>query len=310
MAIPDFFIIGAQKCGTDALYQALRRHPEVYMSPEKEPSYFMMDGALPNFRIPSSAYARRLVCDWDRYQRLFDGVTDHKAIGEASAIYLSSYFPEQTAARICERIPEARLIALVRQPADRAYSAHTFYHARELEPLADFSDALSAELARLTDGTCPDIRHYRNGCYFRNLKPYFDIFPRNQIRVYLFEEWNSQPAYVLRDIFRFLGVDEDVSINVERVNVTSLYRSRFLRRFFINPGRVGRWLQSVAPGPALERLRRWNQVTPPPFPPEIRRSLTLAYRDEILALQRLLGKDLSSWLIVPDEHSPLYEEAS
>ena len=198
MAEPNFFIIGAQKCGTEALYNALSQHPDIFMSPSKEPFFFALDGCLPNYRIPHAGYRHRLVYDWERYLALFEGAQNEHAIGEASAIYLSSYFPEKTAARIKQRLPHARIIALIRQPAERAWSAFNFYRSRQLEPLADFWKALAQESQRITDGECPDILHFRNGCYCANLKPYFDAFPREQIRVYRFEEWQAHPATVLR----------------------------------------------------------------------------------------------------------------
>ena len=117
MPKPTFLIIGAQKCGTDALYHALKQHPDIAMSPNKEPFFFLMDGRLPDYRLPGPRYTNRLVYDWEAYQQLFAGAEGKRAIGEASAIYLSSYFPEKTAARIRDRIPDAKLIALVRQPA-------------------------------------------------------------------------------------------------------------------------------------------------------------------------------------------------
>ena len=297
MPMPDFFIIGAQKCGTSALYDALRQHSDIYMGPIKEPFFFIMDGELPGYRLPSRGYTNRLIYDWERYLQLFAGATGQKAIGEASAIYLSSYFPERTAARIRQRIPNARLIAVVRQPADRAYSAFNYYHTRDLEPISDFAQALAAEPARIQANEFPDIRHRLNGYYYANLKPYFEIFPREQIRVYLYEDWNINPTAMLQDIFSFLGVDETTTIEVKRLNVTHRCRSRRLRRFMLSG--VGRWLQKRLPGSRsiFDRLQVWNQLKPQPLSPEIRCALTRSYRKDILGLQTLIGRDLSHWLL-------------
>ena len=296
MPVPNFFIIGAQKCGTDALYYVLKHHPDIFMSPEKEPSFFMMEGVLPGFRHPSPGYTRRLVAEWDRYLDLFMDAGAKRAIGEASAIYLSSYYPERTAARIRERISHAKIIALLRQPADRAYSAFQFYHAREIEPITDFAQALAAELGRF-DSESPDIRHRSNGYYYANLKPHYDCFPSEQIRVYLHEEWNSNPGSVLREIFRFLEIDESVRVVVERRNVTTRYKSKRVRRLLINPNRAERWIKRLLPGWLLQQLRDWNELAPPPFPNDLRRELTEGYRDDILKLQELIGKDLSRWMV-------------
>ena len=296
MPKPNFLIIGAQKCGTDALYHALQQHPDIAMSPNKEPFFFLMDGRLPDYRLPGPRYVNRLVYDWDAYQQLFAGAEGKRAIGEASAIYLSSYFPEKTAARIHERIPDAKLIALVRQPAERAYSAYNFYRARDFEPLASFAEALAAEPARIQANDTPDFRYRMNGFYDANLKPYYDIFPREQIRVYLFEEWNADPAGTLRSIFRFLDVDENAPIGVERRNVTHRYRSQQLHRFLARPGRFGTRLHRFLPAGLRSRLDRWNQMQLPPMSPEIWRELTEGYREDILNLQACIGRDLSHWL--------------
>ena len=184
----------------------------------------------------------------------------------------------------------------MRQPAERAYSAYTFYHARDFEPLASFAEALAAEPARIQANDTPEFRHRMNGFYHANLRPYYDIFPPEQIRVYLFEEWHADPAGTLKSIFRFLDVDENVPIDVERRNVTHRYRSQQLHRFLARPGQFGKRLHRVLPAVLRSRLDRWNQMQPPPMPTQIWRELTEGYREDILKLQTLIGRDLSHWL--------------
>jgi len=295
MACPNFFVIGAQKCGTDALYDALKQHAEIFMSPEKEPAFFSMDGRLPAFRMPSPGYRGRLKPDWDQYLALFDGARDQVAIGEASAIYLSAYQPERTAMRLKERIPEARLIALVRQPAERAHAAFHFYHARNIELFDRLPAALAAEMAGQRDDDCPDVWHWRNGFYHANLKPFFEIFPAERIKVFLQEEWRQEPQRVLSEIFAFLGVADDPTIDVRRLNVTKRYYSRTLAE--ILRGRAHRWLHSIAPRPLIQQLDRLNSRAVPPMDPALRAELTQSYRADILALEALIGKDLSHWLV-------------
>ncbi len=296
MPQPNFLLIGAQKCGTEALYNALRQHPDIFMSPNKEPFFFVMDGRPPEYRIPSPGYARWLVWEWERYLGLFEGAAGQKAIGEASAIYLSSYFPERTAERIRRRLPGARLIAVLRQPADRAYSAFNYYNARGLEPLGDFTEALAAEPARIRANEIPDLRHRMNGCYFANLKPFFELFPRERIHVILYEDWEARPGAVLRETFRFLCVDENAPVEVKRLNVTRRYRSQRLRHVLQGRSRFGRWPEALLPAGFRRVLGRWNESGVPPLPLEIRRTLTESYREDILALQELIGRDLSRWL--------------
>lgn len=300
MKQPNFLIIGAQKCGTTALYDALRQHPEIYMSPVKEPFYFILNGTPPPFPIPSEEYRAQLRYTDESYAALFQGATGQRAIGEASAIYLSSYQPARTAANIYAFNPQMRLIALVRQPADRAYSAFHYYQGRNFEPEQTFCAALAAEPVRRKGNDLPDVRHFANGCYFANLKPYFDRFPREQLRVYLYEEWNQQPAAVLRDLFAFLGVDDHVMIEPERKNVTFSYRHAWLQHFLNKPNAARQMLEIIVRGRLraglYRRVKRYNRVKLPILDPQLRQELTERYRTDIEQLQTLIGRDLSHWL--------------
>ncbi len=301
MRLPNFLIIGAQKCGTTALYAALRQHPEIYMSPNKEPFYFVFNDAPPPYRLPTQEYAQTLCYTWESYTALFQAVTNQRAIGEASALYLSSYQPEITAATIYARLPNIRLIALLRHPVDRAYSAFHYYRAKGYEACPTFASALLAEPMRMGADWCPDLRYYANGCYFANLKPYFDRFPRQQIRVYLYEEWNQRPQAVLRDIFAFLGVDATIDIEPKRKNVTMQPRWSWLHRFLDQPNQTRQMLETILRGRLRTRvygkLRSYNRRLPPVLAPELRQTLTQRYSSDIEQLQTLIGRDLSHWMV-------------
>lgn len=300
MIMPNFLLIGAQKCGTTALYNVLQQHPEIYMSPLKEPTYFALNNAPLPYTVASKEYQARLRYTPESYAALFQGVSRQRAVGEASALYLSSYQPERTAANIQAFNPQMRLIALLRQPAERAWSAYHYYRARGFEPIKRFPAALAAEATRRKGNDLPDLRHFANGCYFANLQPYFDRFPHTQIRVYLYEEWNQQPQVVLRDLFAFLGVDNHVVIEPKRANVTFSYRHHWLYRFLYEPNRARRMLEKILRGRLRTRiyskLRSYNQQQLPPLDARMRQELTERYRNDIAQLQALIGRDLSHWL--------------
>jgi len=302
MRTPNFLIIGAQKCGTTALYDALCQHPEIYMSPVKEPFYFVLNGAPPPFPTPSDEYRARLRYTDESYAALFQAATGQRAIGEASALYLSSYQPERTADNIYAFNPQMRLIALLRQPAERAWSAFHYYRTRGFEPFKRFDASLAAEATRNNSNVQPDLRHFANGCYFANLKPYFERFPREQIRIYLYEEWNQQPQMVLRDLFTFLGVDESVMIEPKRKNVTFSYRHRWLQRFLDEPNQGRALVELLLRGRlrrrVYHRLRVYNWRPAQPLAPALRRALTQRYRSDIEQLQGLINRDLAHWLTV------------
>src|SRR5215210_1748036 len=152
--LPNFLVIGAGKSGTTSLYHYLRQHPDVYMSPVKEPLFFAAEGGRirfpgPDGRMISRAANPGAVTRMKDYRALFAGVSGKKAVGEASPQYL--YTPEAPL-RIKHYVPEAKLIAVLRNPVERAYSA--FLHRTRLgrEPLADFSEALRQEDSRMREG--------------------------------------------------------------------------------------------------------------------------------------------------------------
>lgn len=301
MTMPNFLIIGAAKCGTTALYETLQQHPQVYMSPIKEPRFFAFVDRPPSFRGPGSErYNRKNITELTVYQGLFDDVTTEKAIGEASPVYLSCWWPERTAENIRRHIPHARLIALLRQPAERAYSSYA--HQRQIgsERIEDFRQALMAA-ARPDRADWLSIRYTGDGFYYANLKPYFERFPREQIRIYLYEDWNEHPRDTLRDLCRFLQVEEHFTPDLaRRSNVTIWTRSQRLQRFLVHPHPLKRLSRLCVPAAArlavVDRLRAFNRTAPPPLDPQLRRELTAQYRDDMLRLQALIGRDLSHWL--------------
>jgi hypothetical protein len=202
--MPNFLIIGVGKSGTTSLYYALKQHPQIFMSPTKEPRFFYYgERKFEGFGGPVST--TNFVSTLSEYLSLFIGVTDETAIGEAS---VNNFFP-RACARIKHYIPDAKLIAILRQPADRAYSQFTHAHREGVEPLADFAQALQSEKTRRHQNWWVFLRYREQSFYYSSLKEYFAHFRREQFRIYLYEEWCSRSLEVLRDIFRFLGVDEN-----------------------------------------------------------------------------------------------------
>jgi hypothetical protein len=301
MPLPNFLIIGAPKCGTSALYAALARHPQIYMSPIKEPYFFAFDGQPPIFAGPDGDYFRQhAVNDWEAYIRLFAAAKDQRVLGEVSTIYLTSYRPDRTAENIRRYLPEARLVAVLRQPAERAYSGFTFCRALGVEPLTDFRQALIDEDQRVAADWRPGFRYWRNGLYAQNLTPYFDRFPSSQIRIYLYEDWRDRPQAVLADLCTFLEVDPELMPGqAEHRNVTYWVRNRWAGWLLRQSGMFKALLPRRLRRAAGVRLRTWNRTRPPLLDPALRSELTEGYRDEILQLQDMLGRDLSHWLRAP-----------
>lgn len=215
---PNFLIIGAAKSGTTSLYHYLDQHPQVFMSPMKGPRFFAMEGRRPAFTGPQDDVVNgRTITTAEDYVDLFRAVTNQRAIGEASDWYLSS---AEAPERIYKYLPNVRLIAVLRQPADRAFSSYMHFARNGFEPLS-FEDALAAEDARIANGWSPLFAHRGRGYYATQLKRYFARFDREQIRVYLYDDLQRDPAVLVRDIFTFLGVNTDFrpTTNTDRKSV-------------------------------------------------------------------------------------------
>jgi hypothetical protein len=293
--MPNFFIIGAQKAGTTSLYYYLKQHPQVYMSPRKEPHFF--EGMHSEFYRPGRTIPP--VTNLEDYQALFEGVSDEKAIGEASASYL--YSP-RAPALIRRSIPHAKLIAVLRNPADRAYS--NFVHCVQVgrEPLGSFVEALQAEKRRIRENWGPLWHYKQKGFYYAQVKRYFDTFGQDQVKIHLYDDLKGSPFSTLRDIFRFLDVDEtfapDLSIEHNTAGVPknkSIYAmaKRLASR---NPALKVALLERFLPAGPRRYVKNKIFVKPPPLPAEVRRQLIDSYREDILQLQELIGQDLSPWL--------------
>ena len=304
MTLPNFLIIGAMKSGTTSLYHYLKQHPQVYMSSIKEPNFFALEGSDLDF---NGAEGRERIQRWVRqesvtnieeYLALFRRAANETAIGEASPLYL--YSPEAPY-RIRHYVPEAKLIAILRNPVERAYSAFLYMTRDGREPLGEFSQALQAEESRIRDHW-EWIWHYRHlGFYYTQLRRYFDVFDKNQIKVYLYEDLRADLPSVVRDIFRFLEVDEsfvpDTSL---RLNVSGTPKNGLLPRLIFRRNPVKAALRPLFPQVLRQRisesLRSQYLVEAPPLAPEVRRELLEAYRDDVLKLETLIGRDLSGWL--------------
>jgi len=297
--MPNFLVIGAAKAGTTSLHYYLGQHPEVFVSPVKEPHFFALGGERPRFRSPGADGGINLksVADPRGYERLFDGVRDEKAVGESSTSYL--YSPE-AAGSIKSLMPEAKLIAVLRDPAERAYSTFLALRLDGREPLGDFSLALAAEDERI-EGGWEHIWHYKSlGFYHAQFARYREAFEEGRLRVYLYEDLSADPRGVMRDAYSFLGVDDSFTPDTaRRHNMSGVAKNGFLVSMVRKRHPVKTAIKPLFPASLRRRLVSSVQervLSRPPFPPEIRRELVDAYREDVLMLQEMLGRDLSAWL--------------
>lgn len=292
MPLPNFIVIGAAKAGTTALYWYLAEHPAVFMSPVKETNYFAYgvdDQGRPLFGDPD--IHRFPVRSLAEYEALFTGAGDAVAIGEASTMYLEC---PQSAARIRELLPAARIICGLRNPVDRAYSDYQMYlrnRGRRLEPGRDLVP--SAPWAQ------PDSHWMRIGRYHEQLARYFDAFPREQIHVFLFDDLKRNPLGVVQDLYRFVGVDPAFVPDFDTPhNVGGMPASVLLERM-LTKSVLKTTVEPWMPKPAvnwLRRLRTRAMREAPALPAGLKRELAGHFREDIGKTSELIGRNLDHWL--------------
>jgi hypothetical protein len=303
MPRPDFFIVGAPRSGTTAMYEYLRRHPQVFMPEHKEPQYFGAD----------LTHLHDALTEED-YLRLFTPARPEQRVGEATTWYLYS---STAATEIRAFAPQAQIVIMLRNPVDMMYSlfGELSYYRGEVY---DFERALEVEPDRREGRLLgvirrPEVHFYRAAATFSpQVARYFEAFGRERVAVILFDDFVRDPARAYRDLLRFLGVDESFETSFERVNESKRPRHSRLQDLVIRPPRpIARIIPAMRRYPLAHRLRLMLlgmnsvQVPRPPMHPELRRRLTEEFADEVRRLGDLIGRDLSAWSGLDPDPAPV-----
>ena len=312
-ALPNFFIVGVVKAGTTSLYHYLDQHPQIYMSPVKEPCYFADELRPEYFGEDMRRGAKRagqalrefldgsmttrgfgLVTEWADYLKLFRNVNGQKAIGEASVSYLWS---PSAVRNIASKFPAAKIAMILRDPAARAFSQYLYYQGIEPDgkSFREYVDAALRNQQKLLGRLYPFLEF---GLYYEQVKRYLESFPRENIRIYLYEDYRRDAPALLSDLFRFLSVDETFT-----PDMTKKYLEPRVPRFraaYRLLKRSGLWLKvkNAMPPPVRRRLRPvvFRPREALVLEPGDRAFLVDYYREDIRKLSGLLDRDLSAWL--------------
>ncbi len=292
MPLPNFLIIGAARSGTTSIYHYLRQHPQVFMSNLKETNFLGYEGEEDPYTFPIRSLAA--------YEALFSAAAGHRAVGEASPLYLVlPSAPE----RIHQLIPQARLIAILRDPAERAYAAYLGARRSGREPRS-FAQALRDYRNRAAGSL--SWAHFDAGFYHSHLTRYLNRLGRERLAVHFYDDFARDNAAIMAQIYRFLDVDDsfvpDTSI---RYNASGCAHSRMLdavvrsNPFKRNlkariPYRIRKPLMALGTAINLRNLVK------PALAEDLRRDLIGLYREDILKLQDLLQRDLAPWLTVAE----------
>ena len=288
MKQPDFIVLGAGKAGTTSLYRYLEQHPQVFLPTVKELYFFAFEGEK----------GREGVTHIDQYRTLFQDAPDDQVIGEVSSIYL---FRPRAAERIHHYLPDTKLIAILRDPADRAFSDYLF-HARDLHP--SVMDAQGRQLLDFSHFINKDKYFIQIGFYYEQLKRYFARFEASQIKIYLYDDLVKDAAALTKDIFQFIGVDSSFAPDTsKRHNVSGTPKNTAFYSLLKqnNPLRTAAatLLKPFLSEEKRQKLRNKliaKNLEKPTLAPEQRRQLVEIYHEDILKVQDLIGRDLSAWL--------------
>ena len=222
MALPDFLLVGAPKCGTSALHAALRRHPQVFLPEVKEPKFFLGDGPPPTTGGGPGDVETWGEQVWRRedYEALFDPAPEGTRRGEGTVFYL---YDTDAQDRIRALVPDARLIAVLRDPVERAHSNWAHLRGAGLEPEADFLTACDLEPGRRAAGWAPFWHYVAAGRYGEQVEALLRRFDREQVLLLSYRDLSEAPLCTLDRVCVFLGVEpghvEDVPRHHVRADV-------------------------------------------------------------------------------------------
>jgi len=301
---PDFFLIGAPRCGTTSLSRYLAGNPQVCFSRPKEPHYFSLLTPRASLANIETAYLARY------FSHYRDG---HKAIGEGSVSYLYSPY---ALPRILGINPYAKFMAIVRNPLEMLPSYHLRLRFTLMENVEDFATAWGLQEARAQGERipqrCPDLHLllYREVARFgEHVERLYRLVGRDQSLVLLFDDLARDPGAVYRQALAFLGVEDDGRARFQRKLQSRFYRYRWLQQVLYAPlGKKGPFVDNLhrrinlknASGREswLKRVARWNTINmrPAPLDPIMRKTLRDAFAMDVEKLSQLLSRDISYWV--------------
>lgn len=281
--LPDFIIIGAAKCGTTSLHNYLNQHPQIYICPQKETFFFINE--------PKRSYHKNYgaITEFSKYTDLFKDAPENSVIGEISTNYYA--YPE-SAQLIYDTLPQVKIIAILRDPADRAFSNYQMFASAGHET-EDFANMIYE-----------DNKYIKRGFYYSQLIPFFNCFELNKIKILLFDDFSNDPVSFLQDLFQFIGVDDQFIPDMSKKSRQGgLPKNKIINHLLIkqNPLRnsVASILRLLMPLNLRQKIRssliKGNRYKGK-LEPELRRELINIYRSDILKLQDLIQRDLSGWL--------------
>ncbi|MFO7807584.1 MAG: sulfotransferase domain-containing protein [Candidatus Moraniibacteriota bacterium] len=295
---PNFFIVGFPKCGTTTLYHCLKQHPEIFMSPVKEPDYFCTD-----LHRESDAFHKKqahfFIREKKDYLRLFSKAKKEKIIGEASTTYSYS---KEAPKNIFRFNSKAKILFLIREPVSFMQSMHfqQIYNKEEHEK--DFSKALSSQEEKLKKTNCSPsyptkIFYSYLACFNKHIENYQEIFPSKQIKIITLDELKQDPKKTFGNIFEFLEVDEKFNPVISIENSSKTVKSTFIHTMMRAPSskRVAKAIIPTIVCYKIYDMLTFLNSTPkkkPSLPVLKKTKLKRQFLPEVKELEKTTGKNL------------------
>jgi len=282
---PNFFIVGAQRCGTTTLYHTLKKHPDIFMSPVKEPCFFIK---------------QKTKKEWDEYLQLFQKSNKEKIIGEASTIYFHN---KKSPYLIKNKTPNAKILIQLRSPVERTISAYKQNRKRGKEKL-NLKDALTEENKRIQKNFDNSFYYFHKSIYYPQVKKFFDVFGEKSVKITVFEEFIQNPQKILNEIASFLEIDPKKFIQeIKKYNPGNqlginclnnfLTRKSFFKKFF-------KFILSTRIKKQIKEKIYWFPLSSKKikvsFSEKEKKKLQKKFIPDIKKLENLIKKDLNCWL--------------
>lgn len=297
----NFFIVGSVKCGTTTLYSYLQKSAQVFMPVQKEPHYFIRKVHDLNYQGPKDgSFFIKYPNSLPEYEKLFKEAEGEELVGEASTMYM---FYKDTAKALNEYNPEAKIIAIIRNPIERAFS-HYLHHIREGTAAAkSFSEAIQDELSGKRDEWAPQRRFIEIGRYADQLSEYLEVFPENQVLILKFEDFIGSPNETLSQVATFLGIENIFhEKEIKKHNASGVPKNDKLHSFYLKSLKFSRKVFPFLTHSPLSKLRkkidniyRNNFLEKPEMDKSTRELLNQVYKEEIIKINEVTGFDLSDW---------------
>jgi len=312
-SLPNFFVVGAVKAGTTAFHHLLNQHPEIYMSPIKEPNFFAQSDLEPHLYVDQYRRSVSINLDkylqgsmrktvhiadvktWKDYRLLFKNVNTEAAIGEGSNSYL---FCPSSARLIAEQFPDAKIIMILRNPVDRAWSHYLMNQKLGYRVLPQFLQEIDRDRSVQPRGWGITANYFELGLYDDQVNRFFEVFPETQMKILLYEDFVRQPSRTFSDVCEFLGVNSALA-NFENTqkNVGAVPRWPVIYRALQRSG-MPHSIKHRLPEPIKELFRSLilKHGNLPRLRGSERDTLLRLYAPSIRSLSSILSRNLDHWL--------------